>query len=73
DRLAEEALADWQEQLEPTVSAIEKLAAESSSYEEFLAKLPALLKDMDASDLLRQLALSAFKARALGVATDETD
>lgn len=68
DALAEEAMRDWQEQLDPTVTAIEQLAAECASYEEFLARLPELVKDVEPGELLRQLALGAFKARALGAA-----
>lgn len=70
DDLADEGLLEWQEQLEPTVSAIEKLAAECRDHDEFLARLPELLKDVEPGELVRQLALGAFKARVLGETED---
>lgn len=64
--LEEEALADWQLQLAPVVDPIQRLASSCSSYEEFLQKLPALMDEMDDTEVIKGLALAAFKARGTG-------
>lgn len=66
DALAAEALDGWEQQLAPVVDPIQELADRSQTYEEFQAALPELLRQMDASALLRGLAVAAFKARGLG-------
>ena len=66
DDLVDEGLADWQVQMEPSVEAIEQLAADSADEAEFMARLPALLEEMDASPFLRKISTQAFKAFALG-------
>lgn len=66
DEAIAEGLADWEIQLEPSVSAIEQLAADSADESEFMQRLPQLLGDLDANHLVRQLASAAFKARAVG-------
>lgn len=66
DVLADEALAEWEEQLAPIINPIQKLAAEAQDYDEFLARLPELLGEMDETELANALAEAAFKARAEG-------
>lgn len=66
DALAAEALDGWEQQLAPVVDLIQELADRSQSHEEFLAGLPGLSGQMDASALVRGLAVAAFKARGLG-------
>lgn len=70
DELIEGGLEDWVQQLDPTISAIEKLAADSADEAEFLERLPKLLNDVDASPFMRRIATQAFKAFALGDATE---
>lgn len=71
DELAADGLADWQEQMTPITDPLQQLADQAQSYEEFLAGLPGLLQQMDATDLVKRLAAQAFKARGAGDATDE--
>lgn len=57
---------DWRPVMAPVVDPVQALADECATPEEFLHRLPELLAAMDAGALARSLALSAFKARALG-------
>ncbi len=66
DSLAAEALDDWELQATPLVDPVQELADRSENYEDFLAGLPELLAQMDASALVRGLAVAAFKARGQG-------
>lgn len=70
DELEEEALADWQQQLAPVIDPIQKLADECTSFEEFLQKLPALMDEMDETEVVKGLALATFKARGIGNSGD---
>jgi len=68
DDLAElEALAleDWEEQMGPLLEPLKALVASAESYEEVLEKLPGLLPEMNADQLVEQLAGAMFKARGL--------
>ncbi|WP_330925254.1 DUF935 domain-containing protein [Candidatus Sororendozoicomonas aggregata] len=71
--LENELLADWQPVMQPLVDPIEQLAADCTSLEAFMQRLPELLEDggMDVSALVKALAASTFKARGLGEASDE--
>lgn len=73
DELADAGADDWQEQLEPMVEPIQKLIDSCNSYEEFVEKLPSILDQLDEGAIAMHLAKAAFKARALGDATDEVD
>lgn len=57
---------DWEEQLSPLMDPIEQLASQVSSAEEFRQRLPELLGQMDADQLLEKLADATFRARGLG-------
>lgn len=77
ERLAEEAADEWEEQLAPLIDPIERLARQVADAgggpEQFKARLPELLDEMDASELIRRLATEDLKAFGLGDATDEVE
>ena len=70
DEIEAEGLRDWEQQADPILEPIRNLAAASNSYQEFQAGLPGLLEQMDSGELVRRLALAAFKARGMGDASD---
>lgn len=59
-------IADWQEQITPVNDPLKKLLAASDTEEQFLNNLPKLLQDMDAKELVAQLASATFKMRGVG-------
>jgi len=71
DELEEEGTSDWEQQLAPVIDPLVALAERAEDYDAFLEGLPKLLEEMDASEVIKSLALQAFKARGLGDATDE--
>ena len=71
EELEARALDGWEPVMEPLLEPVRELAARASSREEFLDGLPALLEEMDASELVHALASAAFAARGLGDARDE--
>jgi phage gp29-like protein len=71
DVMTAEALSGWMDQMAPVVEPFERLAAASSSYEEFLAGLDGALTQSDPAELARSLGAAFFKARALGDVRDE--
>ncbi|ROH88631.1 DUF935 domain-containing protein [Stagnimonas aquatica] len=70
DKLVDAGLSDWQAQMEPILSPIERLAADCSSADEFLARLPSLGEVIDTTALQAALATKTFEARGLGDGTD---
>ena len=71
DDLAAQELEDWEPLAAPVMDPVLRLAAESESFEEFLAGLAGLAGGgMDSSALARSLAEVAFKARGAGDAGD---
>ena len=66
DALVASQLADWQPMVSPMVQPILDLAAECSTPEEFLGRLPEVLNKMDVSKLTEALARSMFAARLGG-------
>ena len=70
DRLIEEESADWQPLLDPLMAPIEAAFAEAAekgeSAAEFIARLPALLDQMDTDALQDALTRMAFSARLAG-------
>jgi phage gp29-like protein len=66
DALIGQQLAGWQPKVKPLLQPVMDLLGQCSSYEEFLAKLPGVLKDMDPSLLTDALAKSLFGARMTG-------
>ena len=67
---------DWQAQLAPILDPVERLAQqvanEGGDADDFLARLPELLEQMDERELVKHLATATLKARGLGNAQDET-
>lgn len=72
DELADDPLAEWEQQIAPMISPLEQLLAESESYEEFLEGLGKIKDQMDAVEVVRFLASATFKSRGLGDGTDNT-
>lgn len=70
DLIAADGLAEWEMQIDPAVSAIEKLCADCSSFEELLERLPTLAGEIELGELQMALATANFKARATGDAKD---
>ncbi|MEW5904806.1 MAG: DUF935 family protein [Pseudomonadota bacterium] len=66
DVLADELASDWERVTDPLISPIAALAEEVSSFEEFQARLPDLIRDMDADKLAEALAQGQFAARIWG-------
>lgn len=73
DELVDAGTQDWQAQMEPMIGPIEQLAAECSSFDEFLSRLPELVGKVDSSQLQLALATWTYSARALGDARDLAD
>lgn len=71
DELADEAAAEWQPVLRPLLDPLQQLAEQAEDFDEFRARLPELLEQMDDSALIEHLARAAFRARGMGDATDE--
>ncbi|WP_375681974.1 DUF935 family protein, partial [Bartonella sp. CE47NXGY] len=66
DRLSQEALSDWEEDLEPLLEPFKKLVREAKSYEDILKGLDELLGEMDHHALAARLAKVQMIARGLG-------
>lgn len=69
--LAEEALADWQQDLEPLLKPLQSLFERAKSYRDIETGLDDLIAKMDAGPLADCLAKLAMKARGLGDAGAE--
>lgn len=77
DALVDEALADWRPLLtplaDPVQAAMDASAEAGETAEQFLARLPDLLADMDPAALTAALAKAAFTARLAARAGLELD
>jgi phage gp29-like protein len=73
DELVDAGLQDWQQQMEPMIGPIEKLAAECGSFDEFLSRIPELIGQIDSEQLQLALATWTYAGRALGDARDLKD
>lgn len=71
DRLAEEALNGWEEDVDPIVEPIERLAKTARTFEEFEAGLAEAAQGMDPTALARRLGRALFQARGLGDQSDD--
>lgn len=71
DRLTDEELKDWKRQMDPVLKPILDHAANVDNYQEFLDGLEKAAATMDSTLLAERLAVSTFKTRGLGDATDE--
>lgn len=61
-----DASSEWEAQMQPMLDPVLELARTANSADEFIQALPALLDQMDSTELVRSLAISMFKARGLG-------
>lgn len=70
DALVEEAMGDWQTMMQPMAdplqAALDASVAAGETAEQFLARLPALLEEMDPAQLHARLAKAAFTSRLGG-------
>jgi phage gp29-like protein len=70
DALVEEAMGDWQAMMQPLAdplqAALDASVAAGETAEQFLARLPALLEEMDPAQLHARLAKAAFTSRLGG-------
>lgn len=77
DALVDTVADDWAPLVDPLINplqaAIDEAAAQGETAEQFLARLPGLLEQMDVSALTEQLARAAFTARLAAQAGIETD
>ena len=71
DRLVDEGLRDWTDQMDEIIDPVEKLAQECSTPEVFLRRLPELATTVEPKKLLQGLAAAAYKARGLGEGSDQ--
>ena len=62
----QEELDGWEPLVSPLVNPILALAGRCSSYEDFLAGLPGVLKEQDAAPLARSLSFAMFDQRVKG-------
>ena len=62
----QEELDGWEPLVSPLVNPILALAGRCSSYEDFLAGLPGVLKEQDAAPLARSLSFAMFEQRVKG-------
>jgi phage gp29-like protein len=73
DHLAAEALADWEEQMQPLIGPLEAFLREATSLEDARDRLAEAIQAMDVTKLGNALAQSQFFARCageLGILTD---
>jgi phage gp29-like protein len=73
DVFSDDLASDWEHVTAPLVSPIERLAAECRSLEEFKARLPQLLEQMDTAALTEALAQAQFAAAIFGRAEPPED
>ena len=73
DVFTDELASDWERITDPLISPIIALAAEVESYEEFLVRLPELIKDMDTEALTEALAEGQFAAAIYGRARNQQE
>lgn len=66
DVLGDELAGDWERVMDPLIAPIAALASEVESYEEFQARLPALIQGMDETRLREALTQGQFAARLWG-------
>lgn len=77
DALVDAVADDWAPLVDPLINplqaAIDEAAAQGETAEQFLARLPGLLEQMDVTALTEQLARAAFAARLAAQAGIEVD
>ena len=70
DELVADAMADWEELVDPLLAPLREAVARASSFDELLAMMPELAAEVDGSKLAEALALLTAKARGLGDVKD---
>lgn len=68
DGLVERSLDGWESTIDPLIAPIQRALDASSSYAEFVAKLPGLINAQDAAPLAERLGAAVFTARVAGEA-----
>lgn len=72
DEIVSDELDDWERKVSPVLDPVFRLVKYSESYDEFIKKLPELAEEMDIGEILKSLAKTAFEARGMGDAQDES-
>jgi len=70
DELEQIALDGWEPTLQPVLNALQQLADECETAEEFNRRLPEIVDAADLTDLTKSLAAAMFKSRASGDAEE---
>jgi phage gp29-like protein len=70
DELVADAMADWEELVDPVLKPLREAMARASSFEELLAMMPQLAAEQDGTKFADALALLTAKARGLGDVKD---
>jgi phage gp29-like protein len=70
DELVADAMADWEELVDPLLAPLREAVARASSFDELLAMMPELAAEVDGSKLADALARLTAKARGLGDVKD---
>ncbi|MBD3728751.1 MAG: DUF935 domain-containing protein [Sphingomonadales bacterium] len=68
DLTAEEALSDWEEQIDPLLAPVDALIGECQSLDELQARLVEVIGSMDDARFTEVLARAGFAARIAGLA-----
>jgi phage gp29-like protein len=68
DRLVDEALSDWQPDMEPMRAALQEALSASTSFDDFEARLLALGEELPVDQLARRLTILSMTGRARGEA-----
>lgn len=71
DRLAAEALSEWEPQVDGIVGRLIQIVQSSVSMDDLMAQLDGAGDHIDLDPITRQLAIAVFKSRGLGDATDQ--
>ncbi|MBK5957402.1 hypothetical protein CCR97_04155 [Rhodoplanes elegans] len=70
EALADEALGDWEELVDPLLAPLRAAIERASSFDELIGKLPDLARQVDGTKCAEALAVVTAKARGLGDAAD---
>jgi len=71
DELEQQALDGWEPVMQPVLNALQDLANECETAEEFNRRLPEIVDAADLTDLTRSLATAMFQARGAGDAEED--
>ena len=71
DEIGLDEAKEWEPQMRPMMDMILAAADQSTSYDEFRARLAEMAGDIDTNALEKRLAVAGMKARGLGETTDD--